>query len=214
MRNQEFNLWVQNASPLRKAITEAIEGHKLNTYTETVGLIEEIETAIKPWISEQLALGATLVKVAPNPKSQESDQPVISKPDIEKQARTAGNLYVDSFDLKAALAGEKVVTRNGIEVPNMGYFPTASVGCQIAAQINGVVHLMYADGRADNDGSLSHFDLFMASKKTTLYFALWVTDLNLFTTKAFIIHTVRHDWIKGVDEAYKLIDTFEREVKL
>jgi hypothetical protein len=70
------------------------------------------------------------------------------------------------FDLKKALSGEPVVTRNGTTTSALHFFPSANSQTQrVIAVIGGIIRQFYDDGRwaiARND---SDYDLFMAPVK-------------------------------------------------
>lgn len=87
------------------------------------------------------------------------------------------------FDLQKALAGDPVVTRNGIEVLEITYLATAINYSRVQASLNlGVsagnnVQRYYENGRCDGDSRDSPYDLFMAPKPVTYYVNLMNTGL-------------------------------------
>jgi hypothetical protein len=74
-----------------------------------------------------------------------------------------------TFDLKAALRGEKVVTRDGREVTTVLLPDGLAEPYTVVAVINGELYSYTADGSyARDDGSKPH-DLFMAAKTFQAY---------------------------------------------
>jgi hypothetical protein len=85
-----------------------------------------------------------------------------------------------AFDLEKALAGEKVVTRDGQEVTQVTLFKGVRKdgGKSICALIDGLIYLFYEDGSYTKE--LEYWpDLFMAPKKLSGFINVYVT----FTTK-------------------------------
>jgi hypothetical protein len=81
------------------------------------------------------------------------------------------------FDLKKALEGEAVVTRNGRPVAQLTLFDSAIPGPSLVGVIEGRVRSLYANGQVSLNYE-SDYDLFMAPVKVTR----WV---NLFTQTGF-----------------------------
>lgn len=79
----------------------------------------------------------------------------------------------EPFDLERALKGEKVITRNGLEVTEVHYFKTAkSCIFSIGAVIMGDLHKFGDKGNFMMDGE-HHLDLFMAHRPSE-YVTKWV----------------------------------------
>ena len=78
------------------------------------------------------------------------------------------------FDLERALAGDKVVTRDGREVTEIHQFKTVSSMYEIYCVVNGVVYAVSQEGVYcySKDGEVDKKDLFMAPK--TKKFEAWV----------------------------------------
>jgi hypothetical protein len=72
------------------------------------------------------------------------------------------------FDLKAALRGEKVVTRDGREVSNVTHFPVADTESVIAV-IEGHIYTFTSAGLYYEEDDQSIHDLFMATKTVTMF---------------------------------------------
>lgn len=90
------------------------------------------------------------------------------------------------FNLKAALAGEKVITRDGREVAQLAEFDCTGVFV-IAAVISGVLHEFDAYGRSLGESSMpSPKDLFMASKKLSGF-------INIYDDYIGMRHKTRKD---------------------
>jgi hypothetical protein len=74
-----------------------------------------------------------------------------------------------TFDLKAALRGEKVVTRDGREVTTVLQPDGLAKPYTVVAVVNGALYSYTADGSYEfGDGSTQH-DLFMATKSFEAY---------------------------------------------
>jgi len=70
-----------------------------------------------------------------------------------------------AFNLEKALAGEKVVTRDGQEVTQVTLFNPVEDGCEsIGALIDGRILVFYKDGSYMKGGEAA-MDLFMTPKK-------------------------------------------------
>lgn len=70
------------------------------------------------------------------------------------------------FNLERALAGDKVVTRDGREVTFVGHFPKLTPGYRVAAIIAGdqIIRQFGESGKYNMDGQEAITDLFMAPK--------------------------------------------------
>lgn len=74
------------------------------------------------------------------------------------------------FDLEKAIAGEKMVTRDGREVQEFAYFKTSRAPYEpIRSVIGGCVFSHNIDGSYLGKGNEDCSDLFMAPKKRTVY---------------------------------------------
>ena len=80
------------------------------------------------------------------------------------------------FDLERALAGDKVVTRDGREVTQLTKFN--SVGECLAAVVDGELITWGEDGRYWANGKDSGLDLFMAPKTVKRWVNFYPADLS------------------------------------
>jgi hypothetical protein len=76
------------------------------------------------------------------------------------------------FNLKEALAGKPVVTLRGIEVTQLHLFEIISI-YQLFAVVEGEVIQYTTEGKFNNKGIESGWDLFMAEEKKFLWINLW-----------------------------------------
>jgi hypothetical protein len=91
-----------------------------------------------------------------------------------------------AFNLKEALAGQKVVTRDGQEVTQVVLFKPVKDGCEsICALVNGRIYEFYEDGNYI-EGAGSSKDLFMTPKKLSGF-------LNTYTIHAPTWHSTKED---------------------
>jgi hypothetical protein len=74
-----------------------------------------------------------------------------------------------TFDLSAALRGEKVVTRDGREVTTVLQPDGLAEPYTVAAVINGALYSYTADGSYEVGGGSTPHDLFMATKSFEAY---------------------------------------------
>jgi hypothetical protein len=89
-----------------------------------------------------------------------------------------------SFDLKAALRGEKVVIRDGREVTTVLQPDGLAEPYTVVAVINGTLYSYTADGSfSPDDGSRPH-DLFMATKTVTMFSNIYRDELGAAYTGA------------------------------
>jgi hypothetical protein len=105
------------------------------------------------------------------------------------------------FNLEAAKAGKKLITRDGGDARFIAHLPDAQDGHRIAALANGEVVGMYENGRFLDDED-STYDLFMAPEKRTLYVNVYASRLNTIQnfghcSAAFDTHEGAHDNAKG-----------------
>lgn len=78
------------------------------------------------------------------------------------------------FDLKAALAGEPVVTRNGCEVSQLIHFQLENNSAPVRFVCKDVILACSDKGRYNVYSEVEHFyDLFMAPKKRTVWINLF-----------------------------------------
>ena len=117
------------------------------------------------------------------------------------------------FDLKKAIAGKKVVTRDGHEVTEFYYLPTVTSRFSICAVINGEAYLFTVLGKLVIEGQ-SDLDLFMAPETMTLYYLEFVYDDLLPESLIFYSGNERLEFIETSRGDYKRVVTFEREVEL
>ena len=75
------------------------------------------------------------------------------------------NMKLKPFNLKKALAGDKVVTRGGQEVVKIVHFKDANINERVIFQVEDVVYLCSEDGKYYKTGSGSQLDLFMTTTK-------------------------------------------------
>jgi hypothetical protein len=68
------------------------------------------------------------------------------------------------FNLERALAGEKVITRDGTLVSEIYHFKTSRSEFPLKAVINGLVNCHLIDGKCDAHSELG-YDLFMADEE-------------------------------------------------
>ena len=80
------------------------------------------------------------------------------------------------FDLEKALAGDKVVTRDGREASSLTFFNTNSGAESLASVIDGKISTSHKDGKAFNVDTDSTFDLFMAPKKLSGFVNVYSDD--------------------------------------
>lgn len=82
------------------------------------------------------------------------------------------------FNLEKALAGEKVVTRDGQEVVKIVHFKDANINERVIFQVEDVVYLCSEDGKYYNytTGSGSQLDLFMAPTKKQGWINIYDND--------------------------------------
>lgn len=79
------------------------------------------------------------------------------------------------FDLKAALAGDPVVTRNGKKIAFLAHDPAAAQICRVLARAEDETYpYSFAENGAFVLGTESIRDLFMAPKKRTVWVNLYV----------------------------------------
>lgn len=76
------------------------------------------------------------------------------------------------FDLKAALAGAPVVTRNGEKVSQLFHVTTLSREANVLVVINGRAYFYHESGRYSDHGE-SPFDLIMAPTKHVFYQSIY-----------------------------------------
>ena len=87
---------------------------------------------------------------------------------MKQETKTKGQ-HMKPFDLKAALRGEKVVTRDGREVTTVLQPDGLAEPYTVAAVINGELYSYKADGSYSPDDGSRPQDLFMAAKTVTRY---------------------------------------------
>lgn len=80
------------------------------------------------------------------------------------------------FNLEAALAGAKVVTRDGLEVKIAGYNEEAEQTSQLAGWLNGSITSWQKNGQYWND-MRSDYDLFMAPTERKEWVVRWDTNI-------------------------------------
>jgi hypothetical protein len=74
-----------------------------------------------------------------------------------------------TFDLSAALRGEKVVTRDGREVTTVLQPDGVTEEQSVVVVLNGIVQQYCPNGSFYTDGRSHDMDLFMASKTVTMF---------------------------------------------
>ncbi len=77
------------------------------------------------------------------------------------------------FDLTKALAGEKVITRDGREVKIAGYNDSADITCSLVGWLNGHVLAWQKNGTCLMNGDTSNYDLFLAADVREYWVCLW-----------------------------------------
>ena len=77
------------------------------------------------------------------------------------------------FDLEKALAGEPVVTREGIPATDFRYYKSEKSGFTLCALVDGIVGMFTADGYSRTDNMS---DLFMATVSRTMWGVLYRSD--------------------------------------
>lgn len=102
------------------------------------------------------------------------------------------------FNLERALAGNKVVTREGVEVTEIYKFTTATSQFKIAAVVHGVLKTCTVDG-VYSPGVPSQHDLFMAPVKKQIWTNVYKLEpsgerrvLGTFTSKQSAIAYNHH----------------------
>jgi hypothetical protein len=78
------------------------------------------------------------------------------------------------FDLKAALRGEKVVTRDGREVSSVTHFPSVAVRESVIAVIEGRIYTFTSLGFYYEENNQSQHDLLMAAKTVTKFSVVYI----------------------------------------
>jgi len=114
------------------------------------------------------------------------------------------------FDLKLALAGDPVVTRNGRKVTELFYFKTVKGVYPITVVIDGIRHPVTIEGEYNGPQCASGRDLFMAPKITTYY-------AGVYSRNGFILVSPpceSEEYIKTTDSPYgEYIKTITFEVE-
>ena len=118
------------------------------------------------------------------------------------------------FDLEKAIAGKKLVTREGHEVREFHHFKNVSSEYPICAVIQGYLAGFTDKGRYHSHGNESALDLFMAPETITLYHIEVVSPESTVFSYTFRSEIDRSKFIKLRASDYKRIATFEREVEL
>lgn len=78
------------------------------------------------------------------------------------------------FDLRKALAGDPVVTRDGDPVTQLvQFYGMLSSQCRLRGVVKDSIQAFDAEGRFSGLQHGSRYDLFMAPKKRTLYLNVW-----------------------------------------
>lgn len=119
------------------------------------------------------------------------------------------------FDLERALAGDKLIYRNGEPVTVFHYLKNRDITEKICMTVcmNGSLTVHYSNGRICEDQEFP-LDLFMAPKVKTLWFNLY-KDKNGYTFKNNSLHATKEiaedHIIKGI--GYDYINTFSIEVE-
>jgi hypothetical protein len=85
------------------------------------------------------------------------------------------------FDLKAALRGEKVVTRDGREVTTVLQPDGLAEPYSVAAVINGELYSYKADGSYGVNNVCTTHDLLMATKTVTMFSNIYRDPTGVFT---------------------------------
>lgn len=110
------------------------------------------------------------------------------------------------FNLERALAGDKVVTRSGIEVVELYYINTMS---KVVAVVNGSLEMYLEDGSYIK-GQETRFDLFMSPKKIVI--ERWA---NVYRNGSEIIYNTKEDADNGASgnriACVKLTGEYESE---
>lgn len=78
------------------------------------------------------------------------------------------------FNLEAALRGEKVVTRDGLEVTDIHWFNNCTSKYNLYGVIHGGLWSFTKDGKATHAGST--YDLFMAPKQVTMWMNVYTYE--------------------------------------
>ena len=76
------------------------------------------------------------------------------------------------FNLKQALAGKSVETRDGRKVTDVHHFSTSSDDEKVGAVIDGSIKFFHEDGTFLK-GEVSEYDLFMAEEKLDVWINVW-----------------------------------------
>jgi len=114
------------------------------------------------------------------------------------------------FDLKAALNGAPVVTRDGEPVPWLRHDPDANPRYRVLARIEGQSAARHysENGRFYRDGTESFLDLFMAPTKRTVWGALYQVSLESCPyCVVFANEETRDQWAK--DSGCRILSLFE-----
>jgi hypothetical protein len=77
------------------------------------------------------------------------------------------------FDLKKAMAGERVMTRCGRQVSEIHYLRTLKTGYPVVAVVEGGLWAFTLGGNFHNDGVESENDLVMAPEKRTVWLNIY-----------------------------------------
>ena len=87
---------------------------------------------------------------------------------------------MEKFDLKRALAGEPVVTRDGREVTEIHFFETCTKGYAVIAIIEGEKFGFTNNGYYLNNSAEHILDLFMKPKVVECWFNVYEIDGELY----------------------------------
>lgn len=107
------------------------------------------------------------------------------------------------FNLERALAGDPVVTRGGVPVPRLEYFPEVEEAYKIAVVLNGKILTCTEKGKFALFGD-TQFDLFMAPKKVKGYVVIFPTSIGPYSfSRVFDTAEIakREMAYKGVEDA-------------
>ena len=94
----------------------------------------------------------------------------IKRPEPKEDIKKETNMI--EFDLERALAGEKVITRDGQEVTQLVKFDVEDDCYQVYGVLGGGLYRWLCTGDSDECEGDNHLDLFMAPKKLSGYMSI------------------------------------------
>lgn len=109
---------------------------------------------------------------------------------------------MNKFNLERALSGEKVITRDGIEVDQFIRFDCEDGDC-LRGVVNGSIESFYPCGSYHSGDEVDVYDLFMAPKKLSGF-------VNVYSREEGNVFTSLHDSKDSSDDSKKALNGFVR----